>query len=108
MVQGHKAALSSATQHVMPSEFGREWGTECFSTRFPLPTLMCAGYSVKLIFLFYIRVKKGNNFETNKLLLVTGMYSPALYQSVALQYMHYNFDVALDKVTYHKSRFMGL
>ena len=24
-------------------------GTECLNTRFPLPTLLCAGYSVKLI-----------------------------------------------------------
>ena len=44
------AALSSATQHAMPPEFGRKWGTECLKTRFPLPTLLCAGYSVKLIF----------------------------------------------------------
>ena len=31
-----------------PPEFGRKWGTECLNTRFPLPTLQCAGYSVKL------------------------------------------------------------
>ena len=43
------AALSSATQHAIPPEFGRKWGTECLNTRFPLPTLLCAGYSVKLI-----------------------------------------------------------
>ena len=43
------AALSSATQHAMPPEFGRKWGTECLNTRFPLPTLLCAGNSVKLI-----------------------------------------------------------
>ena len=36
-------ALSSATQHAMPPEFGRKWGTECLNTRFPLPTLLCAG-----------------------------------------------------------------
>ena len=49
------AALSSATQHAMPPEFGRKWGTECLNTSFPLPTLLCAGYSVKLIefLLFY-------------------------------------------------------
>ena len=46
-----KAALSSATQHTMPPEFGRKWGTECLNTRFPLPTLVCAGYRVKLIFM---------------------------------------------------------
>ena len=43
------AALSSATQHTMPSELGGKWGTECLNTRFPLPTLLCARYSVKLI-----------------------------------------------------------
>ena len=26
-------------------------GTECLNTRFPLPTLPCAGYSVKLIYI---------------------------------------------------------
>ena len=40
------AALSSATQHAMPIEFGRKWGTECLNTRFPLSTLLCAEYSV--------------------------------------------------------------
>ena len=33
------AALSSATQHAMPPEYGRKWGT-CLNTRFPLPTLL--------------------------------------------------------------------
>ena len=42
------AALSFATQHAMPPEFGRKWGTEYLNNRFPLPTLR-AGYSVKLI-----------------------------------------------------------
>ena len=46
------AALNSATQHAMPPEFGRKWATECFNTRFPLPTLLCAGYSVKLFFYY--------------------------------------------------------
>ena len=42
------AALSSATQHAMPPEFGRKWGTEWLNTRFLLPTLPYAGYNVKL------------------------------------------------------------
>ena len=42
------AALSSATQHAMPPEFGRKWETECLNTMFPLPTLLCTRYSVKL------------------------------------------------------------
>ena len=37
------AALTSATQHAMPPEFGRKWGTECLNTKFPLPTLLCTG-----------------------------------------------------------------
>ena len=43
------AALSSAIQHAMPPKFGRKWGMECLNIRFPLPTLMCAGYSLKVI-----------------------------------------------------------
>ena len=54
------AALSSTTQHTMPSEFGRKWETECFNARFPLPTLQFAGYSVKLIYLFYLRLELNN------------------------------------------------
>ena len=48
LVSRTSAALSSATQHAVRPEFGRKWGTECLNTRFPLPTLLCAGYSVKL------------------------------------------------------------
>ena len=29
----------------MPSEFGGKWETECLNIRFPLSTLLCAGYS---------------------------------------------------------------
>ena len=61
-----QAALSSATQHAMTREFGRKWGTECLNTRFPLFTLLCAGYSVKLIyfdlyfyFLFFAFLRSG-------------------------------------------------
>ena len=49
MVSRQSVSLSSTTQHVMPPELGGEWGTECLNIRFPLPTLMCAGYSVKLL-----------------------------------------------------------
>ena len=48
LVSWQSAALSSATRHPMPQEFG---GTECFSTRFP--PLLCAGYSVKLILTYW-------------------------------------------------------
>ena len=49
LVSRLSAALSSATQHAMPPEIFKKWGTTGLNTRFPLPTLMCAGYSVKLI-----------------------------------------------------------
>ena len=42
------AALSSVIQHTMPPEFGVKRETECLKTTFSLPTLLCAGYSVKL------------------------------------------------------------
>ena len=52
LVSRESAALSSATQWATPPELGGKWGTESLNTRFPLPTLLRAGYSVKLIFLF--------------------------------------------------------
>ena len=48
LVSRQSAVLGSATQHAMPPEFSRKWQTECLNTRFPLTTLLCAGYSVKL------------------------------------------------------------
>ena len=41
--------LSFATQHAMPPKFDGKWETECLNTKFPLVTLLCAGYSVMLI-----------------------------------------------------------
>ena len=54
LVSRLSAALSSASQYAMPPEFGRKWGTHCLNTRFSLPTLLCAGYSVKLIWSWYL------------------------------------------------------
>ena len=54
LVSRQSAALSSVTQQAIPPEFGRMWGTECLNTRLPLPTRLCAGNSVKLIYLFFI------------------------------------------------------
>ena len=48
LVSRQSTTLSSATQHEMPPEIGRKWETERLSTRFPLLTLLCAGFSVKL------------------------------------------------------------
>ena len=49
LLSRQSVALSSTTQHAMPPELGGKWGAECRNIRFPLPTLQCAGYSVKLI-----------------------------------------------------------
>ena len=43
-------ALSFATQQAMPPKFGGKWKTECLTTRFALPALLYAGYSMKLIY----------------------------------------------------------
>ena len=53
LVSRQSATLSSATQHAMRPELGGNWGMECLNTRFPLPTLLCVGYSVKLIYFIY-------------------------------------------------------
>ena len=55
LVSTQSAAPSSATQYAMPPDFSGKWGTECLNTTFPLPTLLCAGYSMKLI-LYSLRV----------------------------------------------------
>ena len=47
---GVEAPLISAIQLAKPPEFGGKWGTECLYTKFSLPALLCAGYSVKRIF----------------------------------------------------------
>ena len=50
----------------MLAEFGGKWGTECLSTRFPLFTMMRAGYSMKLIKNIKKRSKQ-TKFETLKI-----------------------------------------
>ena len=47
-----RESLSSATQHAMLPEFDGNGGTECLNNRLPLPTLLCAGYSVKVICIY--------------------------------------------------------
>ena len=41
--------MNSTTKHAMRPEFDEKWRMECLNIAFPLPTLLCAGYSVKLI-----------------------------------------------------------
>ena len=64
--RGESAALSFATQHEMPSENGGKWGTECLNTRFPLPTLLCTGYSVKLKKKYILSFKSLKNNGTTR------------------------------------------
>ena len=44
----------------MPHEPDGKWVTKCLSIGFPLPTFLCAGYSVKLIYLI------NNNIEASR------------------------------------------
>ena len=41
-------ALTNATQRAMPTEFDGKWDVKCLDTTLPLPTVLHAGYSVKL------------------------------------------------------------
>ena len=45
----HKDDVGIHTLHAMPQETDGKRGAECLNTRFSLPTLLYAGYSVKLI-----------------------------------------------------------
>ena len=63
------AALSSATQHAMPLELGGKWGKVCLNTKFPIPTLLCVGYSVKHI-LFYTLLKNFYQEDRDKILIL--------------------------------------
>ena len=62
--------MSSATQHAMPPEFDRKRGTGCLNTRFPLLTLLCAGYSLKLIIALKIFLKTSKLLNYLLLLLL--------------------------------------
>ena len=60
------AAVTSATLHAMSPEFGGRWGAECLNTRFPLPTLLYARYSVKLKINVYIYIQSKNFYYKKK------------------------------------------
>ena len=40
------------------AKFGRKWGTECLYTRFPLYTLLYAGYSFHTLHVVYVNLDK--------------------------------------------------
>ena len=52
LVSRQSAALSSATQNLMPAEFGGKWEKDCLNTGFPLPTLMCGIQREADLFIF--------------------------------------------------------
>ena len=63
------ATLSSATQHAIPPESSGRWRTECLDTRFPLFTLLCAGYTVNW---WYTELtEKGDSIFENSIFFVT-------------------------------------
>ena len=86
LVSWQSAALSSATQHTMLPEFGGKWGMECFNTRFPLPILLCAGYSVKQIFKILV-ISLVNHFSfkfISRYLCELSHYRPAAFPGLFL------------------------
>ena len=56
------------------------WETECLNTKFPLPTLLCVGYSVKLIHLLHLFVLLKNYLEyiINKIVSVVHIVMSSL------------------------------
>ena len=56
----------------MAPEYDKKWETECLNTRFPLPILMCAGYSLKLI--FYIFLWFDNGLTVNEMFVGWNLY----------------------------------
>ena len=88
------AALSSATHHAMPPEFGRKWGTECLNTRFPLPTLLCAGNSVRLIFfLKYMKFVMDVQNSKKYIKIMCGHLYLQLFDIIKIRW--YNFTLEL-------------
>ena len=62
LVSRQSTALSTATQHAMLPDLSGMWGT-VYSTGFPLPSLLCAGFSVKLILIpFSLLLAEGTNY----------------------------------------------
>ena len=80
------AVLNSATQHAMPPECDGKWGAECLNTRFYLPTLLCAGYSLKL------KKKKETDVDffvhTHIPRLVSVVYGLTYIHTIILFYLH--------------------
>ena len=93
LVSRLSAVLSSATQHSMPPEFGRKWGTACLTTRFPLLIRLCAGYSVKLVifkyFIFFIAIEPTTCCVYSQLCAI----APRLPSICTLQFLRYKLEM---------------
>ena len=83
------AALSSATQHAMPPEFGRKWESECLNTRFPLPTAI----------FFVSNTKIHINYITFKIKDITIKY---IYEIKKLHYKFIELPVMRTKIVEEK------
>ena len=57
------AMLSSTTPDAMPPKFIRKWEIISSFTKFPLPTLLCGGYNVKLEYIRKIYILYFFNFR---------------------------------------------
>ena len=78
-------------KHAMPPESGRKWGMECLNTRFPLPTLLCAGYSVKLIYLIYLFISLALRQKAWRLFFYLNRFMLTIYfqRSILFKYCSY-------------------
>ena len=56
LVLRESAALSSLTQQATPLKFFEKWWLECPNTKFPLPTLVFAGYRMRLIYFSFLLI----------------------------------------------------
>ena len=86
-----------------PTEVGGKWGTECLYTKFPLPTLLCMGYSVKLM--KYL-IKNNNNLliifysfpNYGSPISSYGYNNPPLNSNMNMQPQPPQYDVSADYV----------
>ena len=88
----------------------RKWGSECLNTRFPLPTLQCAGYSVKMIYFYLFYGVKGwhliynvvvvdSTFEVNnKFSLIGESFLTAFLYNAEFHHSTNTISIRLDRI----------
>ena len=97
LVSRQRAELSSDAQHATLPNFGEKWGVECLNTRFPLPTLLCEEYIVKLIFFILVYlICKWNIIKIVFILKKTNFNLPIAYYGKYLSVTQFMFILLWD------------